>query len=274
MKNFAVTGLVLLFVASSGAMAYVVTLDADRDSELCNTDSNKGLGGKYYCPAHVLMSWDLSGVTLGPGEYVASGKVTLFHSNASGSNYSYDVVAYPLLKTWGEGIGVPPGGYGTEGWPWGPVSLGDSTYTYQIVQQVVADPNYQFVASAGIPWAGLGATGAADSDQSRPLVQSNLAGAAVGGLGTSLGSLPLTVAGCGVVEDWINLGLANNGVVMIFTDVRSGGSVMHLGTRETGGTPPGPGVAAAELELTILPEPASMLLLIGALPFLRRRRSA
>jgi len=270
MKNLAVAGLVLLFVASSGAMAYVVTLDADRDSELCNTDSNKGLGGKYYCPANVLMSWDLSGVTLGPGEYVASGKLTLFNSTGGPSNYNYDVVAYPLVKTWGEGIGIPVDGYGGEGWPWGPVSVGDSTYTYQIVSQVVADPNYQFVASAGTPWAGLGATGAADSDQTRPLVQSNLAGGPVSGAGASLGSLPLTAAGCGVVEDWINLGLANNGVVMIFTDL--GGSVLHLGTRETAGAPPGPGVAAAELELTIVPEPASMLLLLGGIAAVVRRR--
>jgi len=271
MKSLAVTGLVLLFVASSGAMAYVITLDADRDSELCNTDSNKGLGGKFYCPVNVLMSWDLSGVALAPGEYVASGKLTLFHGAGGPSTYSYDVVAYPLVKTWGEGIGIPPDGYGGGGWPWGPVSLGDSTYTYQIVQQVVADPNYQFVASGGVPWAGLGATGAADSDQSRPLVQSNLAGAGVGGAGASLGSLPLTAAGCGVVEDWITGGLANNGVVMILTDVRPG-SVLHMGTRETAGAPPGPGVAAAELELDIVPEPASMLLLLGGIAAIVRRR--
>jgi hypothetical protein len=33
------------------------------------------------------------------------------------------------------------------------------------------------------------------------------------------------------------------------------------------------GTSAGGLELTVLPEPASALLLLGALPFLRRRRS-
>ena len=272
MKRLAVGGLVLLFVATSGAMARVITLDASRDSELCSNDSNKGLGGKFYCPVNVLIGWDLSGVSLDPGEYVASGKVTLFHTDGGPSTYSYDVVAYPLVKTWVEGIGIPPGGYGTGGYPWGPVSVGDATYTYQIVTAVVPDASFGALPSAGIAWAGLGATGAADSDQTRALVNSNLAGAGVGGLGSSLGSMPLTADGCDVVEDWINGGLANNGVVMVLTDVRPG-IVVHMGTRETGGAPPGPGVAAPELELEILPEPASLALLgLGGLAMLRRRK--
>jgi hypothetical protein len=115
-----------------------------------------------------------------------------------------------------------------------------------------------------------------DCDKTRMMIDATLAGASIGGQGDSLGVLPLTAAGCGVAEDWIDTDLANNGLVMILADNRDPNSVMHLGTRERGCAGPAacPGVAAAELTLEILPEPATMLLLAGGacLTLLRRRR--
>jgi len=62
---------------------------------------------------------------------------------------------------------------------------------------------------------------------------------------------------------------------MVLTNHRSGGSSMHLASREYACTGPGqcPGAYAPELKIEILPEPASMALLgLGAVALVRRRR--
>jgi hypothetical protein len=143
MKKALVIAVALLFVASANLSAREVTLDADRDSQLmsagCNGNSNKGNGGKFYYDVSgngtesgdtVLLSWDLSGVSLAAGEYVASGQLELFCAGGT-SNYDFNVKCYPMSKTWGEGVGVPPDGFGGEGYPWGPCSVGDSCHNYQ-----------------------------------------------------------------------------------------------------------------------------------------------
>ena len=277
MKKVTVVGLVLLFVAANGAMARVITLDASRDSILMSTDSNKGNHGNNYTDSggsRILMGWDLSGVSLAAGEYVASGTVRLY-SSSGGSNYNFDVDCYPLVKTWVEGVGTD-GSYGGTGWPWGPVSIGDATWTYQIVNSRVADANYTYVADGGTAWAGAGASGTTgaskDCDGARQMVDALLSGSA--GDGDVAGNLPLTAAGCAVAEDWIDGDLTNNGLVMVLT-YTEGNSVIHVGTRERGcaSAANAPGAYAPELELEILPEPGCLALLgLGAIGLLRRKR--
>ena len=287
-KKFVAIALALLFVASTSAMAGVITLKADRDSQLvdagCGGNSNKGNGGKFYYSTAstdwlsdtVVLSWDLSEVTLGPGEYVASGFVTLYNSAGGPSNYAWHVKCFPLKKTWVEGVGVPPDGFGGGGYPWGPCQVGDSCKNYQVVRTTtVTGDNWVELATDGLAWQVPGATGDDDCDKTRPFVDADLVGAGVSGVGSPLGDLPLTDDGCDVVEEWITGGLDNNGIVLMLASFRDGGSVMHLGTRESGCTGPDqcPGASAAELTLEIVPEPATIALLgLGVVGLIRRRR--
>ena len=288
MKRLGVAALVLLFVASSGALARNVVLDSSRDSQLmnagCGGNSNKGHGGKFFYSVPqgvtsadtVLLGWDLGGVTLAAGEYVASGTVS-FYSAGGGNNCVWTLQCYPMKKTWVEGVGVPVDGFGGGSYPWGPTSVGDSCQNYQVVSTVGPGSGSfatEIVATAGTAWHALGATGANDCDTAKPMTTGTLTAVSVGDK-QPLGGVPLTAVGCGVVEDWIDGSVVNNGMVMILTSQRPGGSVMHLATREYACTGPAqcPGAYAPELEIEILPEPASMALLgLGAVVLFRRRK--
>ena len=136
MKKPIVLVLVMLFVASS-AMARTVDLGATKDNGLWGDSanamlSNRGDGGRMDASTvgagkSFLIQFDLSGVTLGVGEYVESASLQLYSARDANPT-NMNLVAYPLAAAWQEGTGNS-GSSGDTGYPWGDCAVCDSTWT-------------------------------------------------------------------------------------------------------------------------------------------------
>ncbi len=279
MKRAIVAALVLLFAASGSLMARDVTVDSSKDLWLCaqgSGDANAGTNGKLIYEAgagdgYVAVAWDLSGITLALGEYVASATIQ-FYGAGGPSNCSYHLGIYPLKKTWVEGTGSS--GFGGTGYPWGPTSVGDACKNYQVVTTTtVATGGWITLATGGTAWQVAGAQGANDAYRDKAMTTGTWTASGINDK-AAYTDIPLTATGCDVVEDWIDGGLTNYGLVIDFTDVRSGGSVCHLASREYGTDAANlPGAYAPELIIEILPEPGCMALLgLGTVVLFRRRK--
>jgi hypothetical protein len=282
MKRAIVASLVLLFAASGvyGSAAYpkTYTVDTDRDNHLPSfVEANKGVHGNSYTDtggSTVLMSWDLSGISRAAGEYVSSVNLKMYMGDNGPSTFTGTVTAYPMLKTWVEGLGGD-GTYGGVGFPWSPTSVGECTWSYQSVTTVgLGSGSFASctVATGGTGWTGAGVTGADDRDGSKEMMNSPISMSGVSGQGTLAATLPLSATGCDVVEDWIDGDLTNYGMVV---KIAGASGVFHFGTRESGCANAGeaPGASAPELEIEIMPEPGCMALLgMGTVLLFRRRK--
>lgn len=167
MRKIPVTLLVLLFVAS-GLMAQTTRQDelySTKDNHLMDAfggGTNKGLGGMFYWEEAdtVLYQWDVSGVTVAATETIHKAEIELFSCDIGPYAWQYQMTAFPMRDAWQEGVGVPTDGYGGKGFPWGPTSAGDATYSWRSVTTVgpgVAPFDTQTVGTAGVAWEVAGA---------------------------------------------------------------------------------------------------------------------
>ena len=225
MRKIPITLLVLLF-AASGLMAQTTRqeeLYAAKDSHLMDAfggGTNKGLGGMFYWEDldTVLYQWDVSGITIAATETIHKAEIELFSCDIGPYAWQYQMTAFPMRDPWQEGVGVPTDGYGGKGFPWGPTSVGDATYTWKSVTAVgpgVAPFDTQTVGTAGVAWEVAGALGTTSDCYDRKMMDYHFTG--VQGPypeGVSYGLLPFTGEGLTVVADWIDGSLDNNGLVL------------------------------------------------------------
>ncbi len=266
MRRIPVTLLVLLFVAS-GLMAQTTRQDelyATKDSHLMDVfggGTNKGLGGMFYWEETdtVLYQWDVSGVSVAATETIHKAEIELFSCDIGHYAWQYQMTAFPMRDAWQEGVGVPNDGYGGKGWPWGPTSVGDATYTWSSVTAVgLGAPPFDAytVGTAGVAWEVAGGLGTTSDCYDRKMMDCPFVG--VQGPypeGISYGLLPFTPEGLAVLAEWIGGSLANNGLVIAHENTDPGAFCnIRPATRERGATPAtAPGALAPRLWITIGP---------------------
>ena len=274
MKKPIVLVLVMLFVASS-AMARTVTLEAVKDNGVYggvqSGPANRGIGGRMDCTAAAvgphaasLIQWDLTNI-LGPGEYVSAASLETFAARNGGSN-GLNVVMYPMADAWQEGTGGPSG---STAWGWGDTATGDPCYDFKSVATLTTGTgsfaSYQ-VGATGTAWAGgFGPMSPTGGDLvNTKMLDQVLSGDSYSVAGDTVFVKPLDAAGVTVVDGWAKGTTTNNGVVL-FPANNGAYWETRMATRELG--------YAAELTLTIVPEPTSLVLLgIGGVLALVRRR--
>ena len=74
----------------------------------------------------IFIQFDLSGVT----QQIVAATLNLYWVMNEGTGITADLVAYPLAAPWQEGIGNS-GVVGGTGWPWGPASVGDTSFRFK-----------------------------------------------------------------------------------------------------------------------------------------------
>ena len=281
MKKPIVLVLVMLFVASS-AMAREATLTCTKDNGvyagLQSGGANRGWGGRMDANAaqagHAasMIQWDLSSL-LGPGEYITAASLETFAARNGGSN-GLVVVMYPLANSWVEGTGTSGGVVGSTSWGWGDTVAGDHCYDFRVVATTTTGTGsfvaYQ-VGDTGTAWAGgFGPTGLAVGTDlvNLKMLDQVLSGDSYSVAGDTVFDKALTATGVSVLNRWAGADgytpLTNNGV-SLFPSNNGGYWETRMAQDELG--------YPAELHLTIVPEPTSLVLLgIGGVLALVRRR--
>lgn len=275
MKKALVLALVVAF-ASSGAMASrTVELNPTKDSGLWAgtaassiANSNRGDGGRMDVDTGgntSLIQFDLSGVVLGASEYIESATLELI-SARDGSVVNMNLVARALRNSWVEGAGTTGGVSGSTGYPWGDAAVGDVCYNYSSISAVAVDAgfgNYK-TATAGTSWGAPGATDTSTDVEAANLIDVTFS-KSFGTSGVSIVVADFTVAGVARLSAWQDGSVTNDGMNLIALSADNTWS-LRAATREFAGNEP-------ILELTIVPEPATMCLLgIGAVALIRRRK--
>jgi len=316
--------------SAEAGVVEVVTLKADRDLGLYAIESapvgapgilgtNRGLGGRMdfsgtatnngdptdptiWTPGgpgqNGLMSFDLSSLSLQPGDSIASAELNIYRLGA-GYGFDVDLVAYPLREAWSEGNGTTGGVSGSTGFPWGPTQVGDTVRSFRVVDTVVPGEgiwggNGFDAAATGVAWDLPGALRVGSDMVNRKMfTQRRTQGFANQADGESMFSgsdgrfpaengLEFSQDGLDVLTDWENGTLANNGLNLFFEtdygDPRIGsstgaGSSWRATTRENSSGESSPGVpnvagwAAPDLVIEIhrVPEPATLVLLGASL---------
>ena len=277
MKHLVAVSLVVLLVAAGSALAErTVALNAVKDSGMYGAaaggNSNRGDGGRWDINVTGddggLLQFDFSGVTLAAGESISAVTLECFSASGGPSTFDWTLVAYPLVDPWVEGDGTTGGTSGSTGYPWGPATEGDAVYNYKVVSAVAANAGFggYDTATAGTAWNTPGGRGIGSDVLDRKMMDWAMSGSQYWSPPTSYGVMDFTAGGVAVVDEWVAGTLDNNGFSIWAAD---GTGEWRAASREnvTGGV--------AVLELTIVPEPATMGLLgLGTLGLaaLRRRR--
>ncbi len=201
--------------------------------------SNRGTGGRMDVglTQDALLTFDLAG-KLAADEMV-TGATLVLGTARQGYSFNLQVVAYPLVAPWGEGIGNG-GTVGDLGFPWAPASIGDAVWAFQRVTAVGPGSGSfagSTVATAGIPWAIPGGRGVGSDVLDRQLFAMSWA-RTVGpndAAGSPMPAMPFTPIGVGVVRGWSCGTVDNNGLNIWAT---SGSGYAAVTTREFNGTKP------------------------------------
>ncbi len=178
-----------------------------------------GNGGQGSGVSGFLVEFDLSGVTLNHGDVISAATLRLnCWKYDVDDEVDLDVVAYPLMTNWVEGVGYTDNP-GDGSWPFSPTVTGETCYTYQEITNVAPDLTVTSTdkfygldtADAGVAWNTPGARGIGTDVHNYLMIDE---GIYIDGTisGAEMATLTFTSDGLSVLTNWIGGGMANYGM--------------------------------------------------------------